>query len=394
VKAIAAGDYYTCALLGNGTVRCWGDSASGQLGNGDFSLDDCDGRPCSREPVEVEGLENASALALGSSMSCAVHNGGRLSCWGGSADGVNPKTLARCDKNPCATHPVLVTTDNKVTQIAVGSEHSCFVSEDGSVECWGDNLYGQIGVVSPPLETDNDISILTPINLPTKVPLPDAADTLFISKPKSGSITSATTCAQLREDKSLYCWGRNDVGQLGIGNVSQACAIGDDSYSPCATTPHKLAYSDAAERYFLGAQTGCVLAPLGVLSCWGFGQDGQLGVDKDNLETCGAGYLCATEPLGFFQTPPVTDVALGPDFTCILQNDNKVWCFGWSDRLDCISTKGGCEVHLSALDAAKQLVLTHLGRLCVLTQKGEIHCLREFNVHTGQLDAEPIWITQ
>lgn len=398
VKTIAAGDFYTCALLSNSTVRCWGDSEAGQLGNGDYSLDDCDGRPCSREPVEVKGLKDATALALGSSVSCAIHGGGHLSCWGGSAVGVNPKTLDRCNKNPCATHPVSVAPDKKVTQIAVGSAHGCFITEDGSVACWGDNQYGQIGVRGQPAAAGDNTSIATPVNLPSQVSLPGAADTLMIAK------NASTTCVRL-EDSSFYCWGRNDVGQLGIGNVQQTCTTGSGSASPCAATPHKLANLDDGDRYFIGQQHACALSTQGALYCWGFGLEGQLGVEKDGLETCGAGYLCATAPIAFSSTPTVTDVGLGQDFTCILNDENAVKCFGWGyheeliasgakNFIDCNARNDGCEVNLSGDDVAKQLVLTHLNRLCVLTQKGELHCLKEFNPATRKFASEPVWITK
>ena len=146
VQQIAAGRLHSCALLKNRTVSCWGDSARGQIGNGDFSTDDCEGRPCSRRPVKVDGISDATALACGPFSSCAIHDDGRLSCWGSSALGVEPETLDRCDDHPCATRAVEVTSEPKAVKVALGSAHGCVIREDGSVACWGSNLYGQIGV--------------------------------------------------------------------------------------------------------------------------------------------------------------------------------------------------------------------------------------------------------
>ncbi|MBI2397961.1 MAG: chromosome condensation regulator RCC1 [Xanthomonadales bacterium] len=134
--ALSAGNNHTCALLLDGTVRCWGDGARGALGNGV-------GMDYSAVPVTVVGINDATALASGDLHNCVIHSGGGMSCWGynyfGSVgDGSN--------RNDRAT-PVTVIRVSDVTAIAAGGSHTCArVREDPiNVMCWGNGSFGQLG---------------------------------------------------------------------------------------------------------------------------------------------------------------------------------------------------------------------------------------------------------
>ena len=84
VQALAAGDGHTCALLQDGAVQCWGDNYFGQLGQpGDPGT----GLPSRGTPVSVAGLSPASALAAGTNHTCALLAGGSLRCWGDGSSG-------------------------------------------------------------------------------------------------------------------------------------------------------------------------------------------------------------------------------------------------------------------------------------------------------------------
>ena len=81
--AISAGFYHTCALLSGGTGKCWGTHHQGQLGNGtNTGPQTCNGEACSNVPVSVSGLTGATAIASGYDHTCALISGGTVQCWG------------------------------------------------------------------------------------------------------------------------------------------------------------------------------------------------------------------------------------------------------------------------------------------------------------------------
>ncbi len=146
--ALSAGG---CAVLSGGGVQCWGGNGSGQLGIGTFSgPEQCSSvSPCSTAPVMVKGLTGATAISAGGA-TCALLSGGTVQCWGDNTDGqlgdgtnTGPES---CDTAaPCATTPVAVTGLTGATAISVGGYSACAIVSGGSVWCWGDNTYGELG---------------------------------------------------------------------------------------------------------------------------------------------------------------------------------------------------------------------------------------------------------
>ena len=193
--SIALGAYHSCALLTDGTVKCWGRDHKGQLGNGDETTAD------SATPVDVSGITTATSLAPGGSQpnyhSCALLTGGTVKCWGSGYYGQlgNEITGTTAD----SATPVDVTGITTATSIAVGGQFSCAVLTDGTVKCWGENIYGQLGNGTTTPQTST-----TPV------------DVSGITTATSIALGHAHACALLT-DGAVMCWGYNDKGQLGDG---------------------------------------------------------------------------------------------------------------------------------------------------------------------------------
>jgi predicted thioesterase len=176
--AVATGTSHTCALTSNGGVKCWGGNCTGQLGDGTMTQREV--------PTEVAGLPSgAVAIGAGGSHTCAALAGGGVKCWGlnlfGQAgDGTTvPRRLL----------PVsVVGLSGNVSAIAGGYAHTCALTTDGGIKCWGNNNGGALGDGT---ETDR----LTPVDVQG---LPSAAIAVTAGWGHS--------CALVGEG-AAKCWG-------------------------------------------------------------------------------------------------------------------------------------------------------------------------------------------
>lgn len=134
-QALVAGYGHTCAVLTDGSAKCWGSNDYGQLGDGTIVS--------RRTPVAVEGLDSA-IVALGSGPQaahvCAALAGGTTWCWGYGADG----NLGNGATQNSAV-PVAVSGLAEVAELAGGRAHTCAATVDEHVWCWGDDFYGELG---------------------------------------------------------------------------------------------------------------------------------------------------------------------------------------------------------------------------------------------------------
>jgi alpha-tubulin suppressor-like RCC1 family protein len=234
VAQLSAGNSHTCALQTNGSVFCWGSGPA----NGTWQNQ--------TTPTAVIGLTGtATQLIAGYDHTCAVlETDGSVACWG------NIGLLGSGTPQSQSTPTVVIGLAGAVTQLSAGYAHTCAVlKKDGSVVCWGYNYNGQLGNGST-----------TQSFAPTPViGLTDAVTQL--------STNWTHTCAVLKTDGSLVCWGQNDYGQLG-GSPAQSQA------TPTAV----IGLPDTAEQVSAGWDHTCaILKTDSSVVCWGYNYDGRLG---------------------------------------------------------------------------------------------------------------------
>ena len=131
---VEAGHYTTCADEADGTVQCWGDNSSGQLGVGSFDS-------FSFNPQTVGGGLQLHGVTLGTNHACALDPNGLAFCWGSNSLG----QIGNGSVGGAVRSPVQVSTSMTFRALAAGSDHTCGIGTDNHFYCWGDNFKGQLG---------------------------------------------------------------------------------------------------------------------------------------------------------------------------------------------------------------------------------------------------------
>ena len=248
--------------------------------------------------VELAGFAGTS---FSRDHQCGVSTDSTLWCWGfnesgklglgNSSNAVQPTQLL-------ANDPDLATG---WTQVAVGYNRSCALREDSTVWCWGRNFASNnVGILGTG-------STASSVNSPQQVAKDTALETgwAFLSS------SDEATCG-IREDGTLWCWGLNTQGQLGIG-----------SSAPFATSPQQVGSASDWIHISLKISSSCGIREGGSLWCWGSNFRGKLGVGDTAIK------LAPTRvgtSLGFLTG--WSDVTVGIGVTCGIREDSTLWCWG------------------------------------------------------------------
>lgn len=131
--AIASGDRHACVISKDKKVLCWGQNDAGQLG----TKPDADAH---KKPVEAPGIKGATKLVAGESSTCAVLADGTAKCWGSNGEGELGLGKRSSDERPTQ---VSALTD--IADICLATTHGCALSKKNQIMCWGGNAYGQLG---------------------------------------------------------------------------------------------------------------------------------------------------------------------------------------------------------------------------------------------------------
>lgn len=316
--AISTAEHHSCAVTAAGAAVCWGSNRSRELGDGT--------RMPHAAPAEVVGLgADVRMIATGGSHSCAVTSGGGALCWGWNATG----QLGDGSRTDRAAPVSVMNMGANAAALALGEVHSCALTVDGGVRCWGDNSVGQLG---------------------SGMTIPDRPMPVQVAGLESGVVAISSgpfhSCA-LTGEGGVKCWGQNAAGMLGDGTtnnhtapvsvvgLADAIAIGAGEQQTCALTRTGAVkcwgngqltpavvpgMPSGITAIAVGGTHACVLTMAGGLECWGSNYFGQLGdgttidrplpVDVDGL------------------TSGVASVVAGRTSTCAVTTEGAAKCWG------------------------------------------------------------------
>lgn len=298
VVALAAGDEHSCALHADGVVQCWGSNGFGQLGVEDIAA--------SATPVTVQLPAGAQAVAVdtGAFHTCAVTRDHRVYCWGSNGWG----SLGIGDLSSQVI-PALVTLAPSAalpSDITAGGFTTCVLLSNGAAQCWGRNQYAEVG--------DG-----TRIMRNTPTPVTGIFDALDID-------AGTNHVCVLRSVGRAQCWGRAADGRTGdptFANVAEVSAGGAHTCMRTTVgalrcwgantygqlTPNNI--EAGITRVSTGGAHTCVATGGGAVLCWGEASFGQLGLSTVVV----AGRT-------------VLETAAGLRHTCARLDDSSVWCWG------------------------------------------------------------------
>ncbi|MEL0332101.1 MAG: ELWxxDGT repeat protein, partial [Candidatus Poseidoniales archaeon] len=249
VTQVANGYRHTCAMLENGSLMCWGENSNGQLGNGQsYSTQ--------TTPlwVDLGAGRTATRIDASNDNTCAIVDNGSLYCWGTNSNGMlnkNPILLSRQ-----FTPRWIDLGGHTPSSISVGNMNVCTILNNGSLYCWGDDSYGQLARGS--------------------VTGSDSWDPLYVDFGTGVTVSEVDVGSQhlcaIVDNGSLYCWGRNIYGQLGNGSGG--------SSNPSTGTPSwvDLGTGRTAVAVSAGSAITCAIVDNGSLYCWGTNSYGEVGI--------------------------------------------------------------------------------------------------------------------
>jgi alpha-tubulin suppressor-like RCC1 family protein len=343
VVDITAGQNYTCALLDDGSVKCWGLNDEGQLGLGSTDNKGDGPNEMADNLLPVNVGTTVLQLVAGGMHTCARLTGDVIKCWGSNEYG-QPGQGTSFAGTPFYSSPVTVNLGvaTAVSSIALGARHSCVRFSTGQIKCWGQNTWGQLGLGDSSTRGDDLISVATTplVNL-------GGGRTAIDVQASSGH-----TCVVL-DNSAVKCWGNNWFGQIATGTTnSQAdcvqadACIGDaPSETPNnAITTMSLGTGLVPAKLAVGDRHTCVLFTTAKVKCWGENQFGELGLGDATNRGDAPNQMGDNLPvvdLGSSYSAVEVATSSGGFHSCTVLSTGVLKCWGRNDKQDAAPSGGG-----------------------------------------------------
>jgi len=344
---IAVGSYFGCAVRSNGTVSCWGQNDSGQMGNSISSNPQL-------TPLPVDGLTGIDSIAAGAAHACALQSDFAVRCWGNNSNG----QLGNGTTNTPNPSAAIATLFPNAVQVTAGHAHTCVRMANSGVQCAGRNEHGQLGNGT---KTDS----ATPVD----VVVPSTWNG-WVSLVVAGG---SQTCAVVGDDNHVECWGQIVPHSLVDQVTPTALRLPPDGHDNTLIGVGSLA---------VGYHHNCALTNAGLVECWGAGSSGELGnindpdrYARDWPEPNFPVLSCSDSQL----LDNVFGVAVGGDangFSCAQKFNNgvaEVWCWGdnsFGQLGDGTNLSRACAAPVQSLEYVTRRIHVGSASACSLADQG------------------------
>ncbi len=252
-KEISSGYNHTCAINTSKELYCWGINKYYQLGSGTRGID-------STLPLKVS-YNDWNMVSAGKEITCGIRNGGELYCWGRNTNGeTGDNSVPPSNTNPASNYSNItkITDFNDWSFIDASVNGACGIRGGGKLYCWGTKVDGRIG-------NDTVINQIDPENA-ERTPVQIDSDSNWLKV----STSSSNTCA-IKKNGSLYCWGGNNQGTLGIGVINK------ETYNDYRAVPVKVADNGSWSDIKVRESRACGIKNNN-LYCWGYNYNGLLAL--------------------------------------------------------------------------------------------------------------------
>lgn len=301
---IAVGVAHSCALLDDGSVRCWGRNRYGQLGQGNTRDLGDDEAPASAPTVDLGGF--AVSITAGGEHTCAVLETGQVRCFGLAVDGqLGYGTIESVGDDEHPSEAGDVPLGDRVVSVTAGRDHTCALLEEGRLSCFGRATWGALGYGNTENIGDNEPAV--------------AAGEVFLGERVSQVDAGWYHTCALLETGAVRCFGYGGAGQLGLLDTQN---IGDDEAPSVA---EEVDVGGPVVQVSAGLHHTCALTISQGVRCWGLGDNGRLGYA--NPETIGvnsAPSVAGDVDLG----GPAQEVTAGAAHSCALMAEGFLRCWG------------------------------------------------------------------
>lgn len=315
----------------------------GACGNPCSSQENCEQGECRAPPVS-----GTWQLAAGAQHTCGISPNGVLYCWGNNGEGEigvdSPDNPQLALVQPLVSSPVVKVCGGGIA--GTGSRHTCAVHASSGLSCWGHNGRGQLG----------DGSVQS-ARAPVAVQALERAESVVCG--------GRFSCA-LDADGTAWCWGDNNSDQLGDGS-------GDDTSSPSRVNGPGIPFVKLAA----GREHTCAITSQGDPWCWGRGDNGRLGNGSKLSEEVPYGPIVGVADL--------VDICAGSEHTCAVTSLGQVQCWGGNDQGQLGMPGSDVDAPVAALPQISDAVAVRCGHkfTCVMHAAGGVSCFGDNS--NGQL---------